>query len=238
MTRSAWLLPLLVACASGPEPVEVEGFEVHIVTPTAESTFGWSDPIPLDVEVTRGGAAITPDTVTWNIGAWTGTGDGIVAEGVPAGEHVVTAAVLVEGIPGTATAPIRIEAPPELSYSGPMVSTLELSDADRSGSAACEGSVRFQLRNGAEITGTGESECSYQILLVTERFDVSFTLEGILLQGTATGTLTTDYEGTPFTMAWTGTGTYGGRIGGAFDFSDAQGDGTMRLYGDFQADPL
>ncbi len=239
MSRLAWLSLPLVACVSGASEPDTEdmGFTVNIASPAAGASFGWGEAIPLDVEVARDGASIEPDAVAWTIGAWAAEGDAITAEGVPAGEHTVTAAVLVDGIAGSATTPIRVDAPPDLNYRGPMTSTLALEDGENAGSAACSGTVDFVLQGGATITGTGQAECTYQILVFTERFDVTYVLEGTLVQGVASGTLSTQYDGQTLSMPWMGTGNYGTTIGGSFDLQQSQDGGSMHLYGDFQADP-
>jgi hypothetical protein len=233
MLRPVWFLVSLSACFSGGTAPKAEGFEVHIAAPAADATFAWGEAIPLDVEVTQDGEPIEPDQVAWTIDAWTATGDGVSAEGVPAGNHVVSVAVIVDGIAGSATTPIRVEAPPDVNYAGPLHSTIDLSNGWLSGSATCAGTVTFVLREASVIDGTGHADCTWS----GGDFAVDYDLDGTLVQGTATGTMASEYDGQPLSMPWTGTGGYGTAIAGAFDLQQSQNGGSLHLSGDFQADP-
>ncbi len=205
--------------------------EVAITSPRDGATFDFAEAIDLTVESTRDGDPVDPKRVSWTIGDWTGSDAETTAEGVSSGDHKVQVEVTIDGDTYTDSVEITVKDAPPLTYNGQINIDLHLDHPDYGEfDDACDGNLTFIL-DGNDMAGDGT--CTEE--LFGEQFP--FSVSGTVRNGTLTGDLILEVDGTSYTTPFEGDAAYGDPITAAFDYTHRADGASLRVYGTWDARP-
>lgn len=237
MLVSATLLTLLACTSTEDDSSKGRGggnsgpgeAELVIDNPTAGAEFDAGQAIPLDVSATKDGRDLTPQDVSWRIGAWTGEGAHTSAPGLDVGDHVVQVSATVDGETLEGSVAISV-LPTELNYSGTISAVATLSTDFGDFDATCDGPLTYvATRRTGSLSGGGNVTCSSDF--GSESFTVGLT--GTAADGTVSGSLDLEGNATPFN----GTGSFGESMTATFDGTFSNSDGSLRFQGGWSASP-
>ncbi len=237
MLVSATLLTLLACTSTEDDTSKRRGggnagtgeAELVIDNPTAGAEFDAGQAIPLDVSATKDGRDLTPQDVSWRIGAWTGDGAHTSAPGLDVGDHVVQVSATVDGETLESSVAISV-LPTELNYSGTISAVATLSTDFGDFDATCDGPLNYvAARRTGAIEGSGNVTCTSDF--GSESFAVG--VSGTAADGIVSGTLDLEGNQTPFN----GTGSFGESMNGQFDGTFSNSDGSLRFQGSWTASP-
>ncbi len=223
MPRSFLLIAttLLAGCAPT--------IEIMVISPPQGDVFNEGVPILLDVAATADGLPFEP-TPMWSAGDWSQTGNGIYVDSLPLGEATITGVVEHEG--GEASVDIAVtvvEAPPEpIHFTGLLEAHLYFESEAYTGPAECpHESLELDLQPNGTLTGLGV--CTAPVI-----GSLQFLVEGLVSGSSVTGTMRLEaYERV---VEFSGTNT-DGDLEATYDETIEQGDGSMRLFGNWTASP-
>jgi hypothetical protein len=203
-------------------------YVLEILSPADGSAFSEGDEVFLDVSLIEdGGADTTAVSITWtlNTGDWTVDGDGVNVTDLPVGVHVLTATADVGPNGLSKFVNISVEALP-INLTGSMDGKVEVKDPDGFGADDdCDGPMAFVL-DGADLSGTGGCTAFGE--------NIDFLVTGTVTDGQVSGEMGVSggEENVPFTGTWDASTQV---LTGAFDRTWTTTDGTLRIFGTFQA---
>lgn len=219
-----------------PEQSETEplGLRVQITAPASGATFAEGSSVALISETTDSTGAEVKATVLWSAPDWSGQGLSLTATDLPVGSYEIVATAALAGEVAEDSIQITITELEEVEYSGLLHMETEL-EIDGLGSFdyPCEHrDLRWTLQ-GQAFTGSGECEVDYSFGDETYRFDVDGSISGSSVSGTMR------MEDSSEVLLFDGSyDPVSGHIEASYDETWSNSDGSLRLYGSLEGDPL
>lgn len=220
---------LLLACVGDPT--------LSITSPSEGDVFEVFTPITLEAEVLDAkGEVADSRAVQWRMGAWSATGSPVhLDEGLPFGDHDLTATVEVDGREATATTTLSVrQLLRETAFEGLLTMDIhmwstEYGDFD----FVCEhDDLSFFITPEGQLSGQGTctSPLGQEV----------FALDGTLDVDDLSGTMTTASEDTEESLPFEGSLDEDMHVAATYDhtFFTPDEKGSLRLYGSFEADPV
>ena len=217
---------------SGDSAAPIGILVADIQSPLDGATVTEGDEVFLQVQVGyEDGDSVEADSVAWSVegGSWSADGNGLSVTDLPVGALQLLAVVEVDRFVLSDTVSLTVEQKaddPPLTLSGNLDAAVKITDSNGIPySDDCDGVVEFQL-DGSELTGTGDCSAFNE--------DLSFLITGEVNQGQVTGEMGVSggEENVPFTGQWDEANEV---LTGQFDETWTSSDGTLRLWGTFQA---
>jgi hypothetical protein len=228
----------------GPDPTNPTGDpnppSLMITSPGDGATFTAGARVTLEARAMTGdGAPANGAVISWfTADGWSAVGSPIEVTDLPVGSYSLAASTTVGGEAADASVRITVEEalPTEpIDYSGTLAMETVL-DAGSFGTfeyPCLNDYLTFEL-DGTAFVGAGA--CTVDAGFFTEQF--VFAVEGTVSGASVSGTMTSaEAGGDPLPFS----GNYdsaNGHISASYDETYANSDGSLRLYGTFDADPV
>ena len=254
------LASLAVGCGGGSDDPEgggsVDRPSASITSPSDGDTFTEGEEVELAVDASyESGDAAQIESATWTAGSWSSQGATGFTSDLPVGELTLEVEAVVDGKTLTDAISITVVADGGgeegggvegggaegggtegggeggggalVNFGGSMSATVTYESIELD----CPGSVSFSIEAGA-LAGTGS--CTVEFL----DEDVYFELQGTDDRGTVSGDMLMDADGTIYATPFEGVRTTEDHVHAAFDATHSSSDGSIRIDGTFDADPI
>lgn len=247
--RPFLLLPLL-ACTPADSGGDSGGgvpITAKIVTPKDGDHFDWDEAIELEAGARQGPAAADMTGVTWTVGDKTARGPTAEITNLAPGDYTVTVDVVVGGEHYGDSVDITVNekpadtgggdtggdtgAPPDsITYVGAMNAHVWYDGTYGAFDGDCPGNVTVYIVKDGTMSGTGHC-------VLDGQYDMDFLIDGTQGGGKVSGALVANVDGTDYRTPFNGTGKDGGHLEATYDKTFQTGGDSLRIAGDWSADP-